>query len=190
MGTPKPGNTQHHDLEAIHINRSTAREDWREWAELISWLVGITATITGYNIGACALGRFFLDHFRLWDRIIPTGVSEIDKHAELIAALLAGCLSAPLAIGIVFVLYFYVEDWLERRHSKFEIPDGFPPIIFIVLLTEWSLLPTAGAMLHPRFQYVDPVSLLGVYFFGSLLLIPWLGPLTWFGYRAWHKRHR
>ncbi|KAH8829783.1 hypothetical protein DL96DRAFT_1590395 [Flagelloscypha sp. PMI_526] len=192
MGTPKPGNVQHHDLEAIRTNHPTAYENWRDWVEIIAWLVGFTATAAGYNIAACALGRFFLDHFRLWDRVIPSGVSEIDKYAELIAALLSSWLSTPLAAGLIYVLYFPVEDWLRRRRPTFRIPDGFRPLFSIVLLIEWSLLPVSGAILHPRFHYVDPVSLLGAYFFGSLLLIPWLGPLIWFGYRAWpwYRRHQ
>ncbi|KAH8795129.1 hypothetical protein DL96DRAFT_1690426, partial [Flagelloscypha sp. PMI_526] len=118
-----------------------------------------------------------LDHFRLWDRVIPPDVPKIERHAELIAALLAGWLSSPVAIGLLLILRFGVDSWLRRAELKFRFLDHISTVVVVVLLSEWSLLLVAGAMLHPRFHYVDPISLLGIYCFGSLLLVPPLGYL-------------
>ncbi|KAH8813652.1 hypothetical protein DL96DRAFT_500483 [Flagelloscypha sp. PMI_526] len=190
MGTPKPGTIQHPELEHIYISRTRAQRFWRNWVVPIAWLLGITLAFTSYNIGAGALGRFMLDHFRLWNRVIPLDTPKLDRHAELIAALLASWLSSPVAIGLLLILHFGVDRWLRRIELKFRFLDHISTVVVVVLLSEWSLLLVAGAMLHPRFQYVDPVSLLGIYCFGSLLLIPPLGSLVGIGCRAWQNRRR
>ncbi|KAH8813655.1 hypothetical protein DL96DRAFT_1715971 [Flagelloscypha sp. PMI_526] len=191
MGTPKPGTIQQPDLGYIYIPRiprTRAQRFWSEWGDLTVWLLGITLAFTSYNIGAYALGRFFLDHFHLWNRVIPSDASKFDKHGELIAAFLAGWLSTPAALGLLNILAHGVDEWLERRKIRFRFLDHLSAIVVAVLLTEWSILLATGAMLHPRFRYVDPVSLFGVYWFGSLLLMPTLGSLAALGYGAWRKR--
>ncbi|KAH8795132.1 hypothetical protein DL96DRAFT_1300887 [Flagelloscypha sp. PMI_526] len=198
MGTPKAGTIQHPALSPIYSPRSTSSQLWRDWIKFISWLFGITLAFTVYNIGACALGRFLLDHFHLWDRNIPSDASELNKHAELLAALLASWLSTLAAIGVIIILVRYIDRWIRRiqrqyigrRRRKFQFGDHYWTIVVVVLLSEWSLLPIAGAMLHPRFHYVDPVSLLGVYGFGNLALLPLSIPLGSFGWWAWRRRNR
>ncbi|KAH8813665.1 hypothetical protein DL96DRAFT_1625068 [Flagelloscypha sp. PMI_526] len=186
MGTPRVGTIQHSDLERVYIHHSAMSQFWREWGTFIAWLFGITLGFTAYNIGACALGRFFLDHFHIWDRTMPPYASEIDRHAELIAALVASWLSTPGALGLLVIL-FTVDDWLRiEMKAKFQFIDYFSTIVVVTLLTEWSFLLVAGAMLRPRFHYINLVALQGVYWFGSLILLPVSIPIIALSYRAWN----
>jgi hypothetical protein len=95
-----------------------------------------------------------------------------------------------VGIGLFFVMAYGVDEWLRHRRIRFRFLDHLSTIVVVILLTEWSILLVAGAMLHPRFRYVDPVSLFGIYWFGSLLLIPPLGSLAGLGYRVWRTRRR
>ncbi|KAH8813670.1 hypothetical protein DL96DRAFT_1625075, partial [Flagelloscypha sp. PMI_526] len=190
--TPRVGTVQHLELEAqVQASDSTMKRIIEDWLIPIAQLLGVTAAIAAYNIGACALGRFFLDHFHIWDRQIPTDASHINKYAELFAALLASCLSTPVAFGLIFMLFIYVDEFLDRLEIKFQFLDDatVSTMIIITFLTEWSLIPVAAAIFHPRFHSVNPVSLLGVYGFGTLVLLPLSILLASFGFVLWRLKN-
>ncbi|KAH8824037.1 hypothetical protein DL96DRAFT_1818736 [Flagelloscypha sp. PMI_526] len=182
MPTPREGTIQHHELGTLYVpySRSRVNAFINDWLIPIAWLLPVTAAIAAYNIGVCALGRFFLDHFHLWNRRISSSASSLDKHAELLAVLLAGCLSTPVTLGLALAI-FEVEDMLERKGRRIEILDSMVKAVVVLFFVNWILVPISGAILHPRYQYVTPVSLLGVYWFGNLVLLPLSVPLAWFG---------
>ncbi|KAH8824036.1 hypothetical protein DL96DRAFT_1818735 [Flagelloscypha sp. PMI_526] len=183
MPTPRVGTIQHPELGTLHTPYVKSRVNTviREWTIFLLWLLGITAAVVTYNIGACALGRFFLDHFHLWNRRIPSSASSLDKHAELLGVLLAGCLSTPLTLELILAI-FKVEDISRRRGGTVEIIDSSDKAVALLIFVDWTLIPISGAIIHPRYQYVNPVSLLGVYWFGNVVLLPLSGPLACFGY--------
>ncbi|KAH8813667.1 hypothetical protein DL96DRAFT_1685035 [Flagelloscypha sp. PMI_526] len=129
---------------------------WRDWIKFISWLLGITLAFTVYNIGACALGRFLLDHFHLWDRNIPPDASELNKHAELIAALLASWLSTLAAIGVIIIL---------NGHC-FQLPGQCFILDFITLTLFlcWEYMGS-GILLYYHYQSLWGVLADGVHMF-------------------------
>ncbi|KAH8795133.1 hypothetical protein DL96DRAFT_1723785 [Flagelloscypha sp. PMI_526] len=181
MATPRVGTTQQRDPETLRLTGSRVKYRIQEALSMIAWLLGFTAVSAAYHVGACALGRFFLDHFNLWERKIPSNASPLNKHAELLAALLASCLSTPVAVGLLYAL-LAVDNVIDRRRTKFLFLNNVSDAVFYVILTEWSLLPVSGLILHPRLEYVNPVSILGVYWFGSLVLLPISIPLACLGY--------
>ncbi|KAH8834698.1 hypothetical protein DL96DRAFT_1701727 [Flagelloscypha sp. PMI_526] len=169
MVTPREGTVQHQDLEALppysksgiwfHYGKPTA--------SILAWIAGVCA----YNVSTCALGRFFLDHFHLWTRIIPSDAPTLDKHAELIVALLAGCLSIPLTI----LTYVIVDDldrmlWVQGYRFQFTNIDNI--IVWILVVALLTLFPATAALIHLKFHHVTPVSTLAVFGFGSLITLP------------------
>ncbi|KAH8813668.1 hypothetical protein DL96DRAFT_1715983 [Flagelloscypha sp. PMI_526] len=186
MPTPKQGTLQHRELEALvppYSRYAAVKGFLNDWLAPIGWVLGITIFSAAYNIGACALGRFFLDQFHLWDRRIPSEASSLDKHAELYAALLAGCVSTPVAIGLL-IMFFMIDDILDRRFNmNFQFLSSLSRIVALIVAIEWTFLPICAAIIHPRYKYVNPISILGVYWFGSLFLLPLSIPLAWFVYQ-------
>ncbi|KAH8813674.1 hypothetical protein DL96DRAFT_501016 [Flagelloscypha sp. PMI_526] len=184
MPTPRQGTIQHREIETPvpPYSRYTAVKNFLDdWLVPISWILAFTILCAAYNIGACALGRFFLDHFHLWDRRIPSEASSLDKHAELLAALLASCLSTPIAIGLL-VVFSKADDIYDRREMRFKFLNSLSSIVVFIVLTEWAFLPVSGVILHPRYQYVNPISILGVFWFGNIPLLPLSISLAWFVY--------
>ncbi|KAH8813653.1 hypothetical protein DL96DRAFT_1625034 [Flagelloscypha sp. PMI_526] len=181
MGTPNPGTIQHHDLDV-------PQQSFRDWEGYFGILFQLTIVFTGYNIGACALGGLFLDCFHLRDRDTPSDVSVMDKYAELIGAVLAAWLSVPVFAGLAFILKHGIEG---LKHSKiiFQFLDHEYTFAAVLFLAQWFGLLLAGAILHPKFHYVDAVSLFGLYWLGTLILIL-LCILAVFSYGVWHKRRR
>ncbi|KAH8795131.1 hypothetical protein DL96DRAFT_1723782 [Flagelloscypha sp. PMI_526] len=174
MTAPRGGTLQQGELESLHPpypRFAAVKEFIDEWMLPIAWIIGFTALGAAYNIGACALGRFFLDHFHLWNRIIPADASSLDKRAEYFAGLIASCLSIPVATVLIAAL-FVMEDVLDRRGKRFRPLASLSNIVILITFTEWCLLPVSGAIIHTRFYYVNPISLMGVYWFGSLVLLP------------------
>ncbi|KAH8824039.1 hypothetical protein DL96DRAFT_1616159 [Flagelloscypha sp. PMI_526] len=184
MPTPRAGTIQHSELEPLYPSykpQSRVKQLVKEWLIPLAWVLAITLAAAAYNIGACALGRIFLDHFHLWDRRIPSNASSLDKYAELYAPLLASCLSAPVSLGLMYAI-FNVEDMISRRYGRFTIVTSLFQLAVLVILVEWTLIPISAAIIHPRYQYVNPASILGVYWFGNLVLLPLSTPSAYFGY--------
>ncbi|KAH8804092.1 hypothetical protein DL96DRAFT_1686755 [Flagelloscypha sp. PMI_526] len=132
----------------------------KEWLVPLAWVLAITVAAAAYNIGACALGRFSLDHFHLWNRRIPSNASSLDKHTELYAALLATCLSAPVSLGLIYAI-FNTEAIISRRYWRFTIVTSLFQLAGLIVLVEWNLIPISAAIIHPKYQYVNSVSILG-----------------------------
>ncbi|KAH8813702.1 hypothetical protein DL96DRAFT_1820962 [Flagelloscypha sp. PMI_526] len=175
MPTPKEGTLQQPDLEALsHPYQS--RESWvSEYLIPLLWILLYLTGFGGYNVAAGALGRFMLDHFHLWNQTIPSNTAGIDKHGELIAALVAGCLAPPMTVWIMVILIL-VDDQLRKRDVKFQFGDdaGFRAVVWISVFANWVGIIMTGAMFHPRFQHVKVASMLAIYGFGNLLLLPTL----------------
>ncbi|KAH8795137.1 hypothetical protein DL96DRAFT_1567776 [Flagelloscypha sp. PMI_526] len=186
MPTPKQGTVQQRDLETLlpqYPRYISVKHFYEDWIGPFCIVLAITAFSAAFNIGACALGRFFLDHFHLWDRRIPSEASSLDKHAELFAAVLASCLSTLVAIGL-FVIFIKADDIFKRWKMNFRFLNFPSSLLVLLVLIEWAFLPVSGAIIHPKYQYVNPVSMLGVYWFGHLPLLPLSIPLVWFVYQV------
>ncbi|KAH8796836.1 hypothetical protein DL96DRAFT_1009556 [Flagelloscypha sp. PMI_526] len=178
MLTPYPGTIQQPDIDSIYPPTKT-RGKFN--LRLIVQLVEISAGSCAHTVTCCALGRFMLDHFHLWHSrwIIPPNAPNIEKHAELIAAFMAGCLTGPAIYGAVVGASFFFSELRSRfprlrARLRFRIPYPFSdsPIWILYFFVLWTLLAVTGAILHPRFQYLTVGSVLAVYGFGSLLLFP------------------
>ncbi|KAH8824038.1 hypothetical protein DL96DRAFT_1713394 [Flagelloscypha sp. PMI_526] len=182
MPTPRAGTMKHDELRTLYAPYSRPKVDVfiDGWLIPIAWLFLVAVVIAAYNVGVCALGRFFLDHFHLWNRGIPSSASSRDKHAELFAVLLAGCLSFPIFLALTLASLKF-EVVLERRGRRVEILDTRKAVALQVFIN-WIFVPVSGAIIHPRYQYTNPISILGVYWFGNLVLLPLSVPLAWFGY--------
>ncbi|KAH8796834.1 hypothetical protein DL96DRAFT_1643319 [Flagelloscypha sp. PMI_526] len=176
MGTPYPGTIRQPDVENIYQPPKSRRKyDLR----LIVQLMEISTSSCVHAVTCCALGRFMLDHFRLWGSrwIIPPDAPSIDKHAELIAAFMAGSITGPAWYGTAIGGYFVYSELCSRYpnlRGRIRIPAPFDLVFiwalyFVVL---WTLLVIIGAILHPRFHYLTVGSVLAVYGFGGLLLLP------------------
>ncbi|KAH8831831.1 hypothetical protein DL96DRAFT_1589137 [Flagelloscypha sp. PMI_526] len=174
MPTPYPGTVQQLDVENIY---PLPKSQWRYRMRTIIAVIEISIGSCAHTITCCALGRFMLDHFHLWHTrwSIPPDAPNIEKHAELIAAFLAGSLAGPGTYGgaVVFVA---IDDELQRRWPQIRIPTSSWVLWAIYFFVLWTLLVITGAVLHLRFSYLTVGSTLGVYGFGSLLLfLPSLG---------------
>ncbi|KAH8834696.1 hypothetical protein DL96DRAFT_1701725 [Flagelloscypha sp. PMI_526] len=188
MVTPQEGTIQHQDLEALQLPPhskpvkswlttyslkliSPSRNEGGSTTRTTALILACIAGVCAYNISTCALGRFFLDHFHLWTRTMSPDAPTVEKHAELIVALLAGCVSVPLTI-----LTFAIVDDLDRelwiQGWRFQIMNIHNIIIWIFVVVLISVLPTIAAMIHLKFHHVTPVSTLAVFGFGSLITLP------------------
>ncbi|KAH8796819.1 hypothetical protein DL96DRAFT_1643299 [Flagelloscypha sp. PMI_526] len=123
-----------------------------------------------------------LDHFHLWNSkwMIPSDTTGIEKHAELIGALIAGSLTGPglcaCARGVTAIDTTKLEKLFRNLRNRSRIPIGNLPIWGMYFFVLWSLLSITGALLHLRFPYLTVGSIWGVYGFGALLLfLPSLG---------------
>ncbi|KAH8796877.1 hypothetical protein DL96DRAFT_1010581 [Flagelloscypha sp. PMI_526] len=152
MPTPYPGTVQQPDVENIYQppkRRRTAD------LKLIVQLMEISISSCVHGVTCCALGRFMLDHFHLWQSrwIIPPGVPSIEKHAELIAAFLAGCLTGPATYGAALGGYSLVSEFRRRfPNMRFRVGIRVPyflsnmPIWIIYFFVLWTLLAITGAL--------------------------------------------
>ncbi|KAH8796823.1 hypothetical protein DL96DRAFT_1643301 [Flagelloscypha sp. PMI_526] len=175
MATPYLGTIQHPDIESLIVYRPPKRQcPYDLQLPLILLEINVASCI--HTITCCALGRFMLDHFHLWRStwIIPSDAPGIEKHAELIAALLAGSLAGPGLYGGGHVADAMISAELDKRfrdlRRRTRIPIGNIPLWGVYFLILWALLAITGAVLHPRFHYLTAGSILGVYGFGALFL--------------------
>ncbi|KAH8813803.1 hypothetical protein DL96DRAFT_1625425 [Flagelloscypha sp. PMI_526] len=136
----------------------------------------LAAFVMPYNVLSCFIGRYILDHYHLWHRTLPLGVERSGgKDGELIAAAIAGAFSASFIITL-----YNIASWSVRygyRHPGVStacmcLPTGPIKWCFWAILILWSPLPLFGALMHLRFDYVDPVSMLGIYGFGAMIIFP------------------
>ncbi|KAH8810476.1 hypothetical protein DL96DRAFT_1627295 [Flagelloscypha sp. PMI_526] len=117
-----------------------------------------------------------LDHFHLWKSnwIIPSDAPSIEKHAELIAAFMAGSLAGPALYGgghvAIAMIPNVLEGWFRKLRNRTRIPISDLPLWTWYFFVLWSLLAIIGALLHLRFRYLTVGSVLGVYGFGALIL--------------------
>ncbi|KAH8824910.1 hypothetical protein DL96DRAFT_1682129 [Flagelloscypha sp. PMI_526] len=180
MPTPRDGTHQHPELESLPPRISLLMK-WQAITgidiEFILWLLGLDAILCAYNIVACVLGRFFLDHFHLWKQSIPPDARSIDKYGELIAAFLAGCLSLPATLGLVYMC-LRIDDMLDAQGKRFQILGHDILPFALILFMIFSMVPIAGAIVHPGLHYVKADSMLAVYWFGSLLIVSSLALIT------------
>ncbi|KAH8824911.1 hypothetical protein DL96DRAFT_1611256 [Flagelloscypha sp. PMI_526] len=178
MPTPREGTLQHRDLESLSPRPFFRLPKWLASidVEFVNSFFFFFVAVSIYNTVACALGRFFLDHFHLWNRTIPPDARSLDKHGELVAAFLASCLSLIATVAILYLCTF-LDDVLRVRGKNFEILTHNPSILGIIIFSVVTMVPVAGAIIHPGLHYVNPVSMLAVYGFGSVLLIPSLALL-------------
>ncbi|KAH8813707.1 hypothetical protein DL96DRAFT_1820965 [Flagelloscypha sp. PMI_526] len=174
MPTPKAGTLQQVDLETPHQENRLP-----SMSPLIVGIIVSTAVFCGYNIAACALGRFMLDNYHIWAWTIPSTASSIEKHAELIVAFVGSWLSTPATMGAL-VVYAKIDDVLVRRGSPSRVNDY--ALFWLYVLVTWTMLVVLGAAFHPRFVHVTAGSMLGVYGFGNLILLP---ALALFGGTVW-----
>ncbi|KAH8813701.1 hypothetical protein DL96DRAFT_1716008 [Flagelloscypha sp. PMI_526] len=87
MSTPRAGTLHQSDIETLHRPYKSPYKGWvQEYLVPFLWVNLYTTASSCYNVGACALGRFMLDHFHLWKQTIPLHTSGVSRHAELIAA--------------------------------------------------------------------------------------------------------
>ncbi|KAH8813666.1 hypothetical protein DL96DRAFT_1757537 [Flagelloscypha sp. PMI_526] len=117
MTAPRGGTIQQRVLESLrppYPRFAAAKGFMDEWVLSIAWVFG-----AAYNIGACALGRSFLDHFHIWDRRIPADASSLDKRAELFAALIASCLSTSV-VTVLTAALSVIDEVLDRRGKRFQ----------------------------------------------------------------------
>ncbi|KAH8813704.1 hypothetical protein DL96DRAFT_1716011 [Flagelloscypha sp. PMI_526] len=174
MPTPSAGTSKQPDIETPYRPYKRPYRGWvHEYLVPILWVSFYTTVSSGYNVGACALGRFMLDHLHLWEWSIPLDTPSINKHAELIAACVAGCLASLATIGVVLIL-FWLDRHLKKRGVKFQFGDSVYTMIWAHVIINWVLVVLAGLMFHPRFQDVNALSMLAIYGFGNLLLLPTL----------------
>ncbi|KAH8796846.1 hypothetical protein DL96DRAFT_1643342 [Flagelloscypha sp. PMI_526] len=133
-----------------------------------------------------------LDHFHLWNSrwIIPPYAPSIDKHAELIAGFVAGCLTGPVTYGVSLIADFIIAA-LRKRNMPVRIPPGTWGIWLIYMSTLWTLMAIMAAVLHSRFHYLTVGSILAVFGFGNLVLFfPTLGLVLYMIKRRWLMDHR
>ncbi|KAH8800123.1 hypothetical protein DL96DRAFT_1637024 [Flagelloscypha sp. PMI_526] len=175
MATPHSGTIQHPDIESLTVYRPPKRQcpfDIKLYLILFEISVGSCL----HTITCCALGRFMLDHFHLWKSnwIIPSDAPGIEKHAELIAAFMAGSLAGPTLYGgghvAVALIPTKIEAWYSNLRNRTQIPISDLPLWTWYFFVLWSLLVVTGALLHLRFRYLTVGSVLGVYGFGALFL--------------------
>ncbi|KAH8813684.1 hypothetical protein DL96DRAFT_1625114 [Flagelloscypha sp. PMI_526] len=175
MTTLRGGTVQHQDLGALPLPPGPPylkyKYIWDDYGKPTAWTLAITTAICTYNVSACALGRFFLDHFHLWNRTMPPDVPNIEKHAEPIVALLAGALSPPLTF-LIFSILFLIDDIILVRGYKFRILDVYGMLVWIFIVALFSLLPAMAALIHLKFLHVTPLTTLAVFGFGSLVIFP------------------
>ncbi|KAH8817752.1 hypothetical protein DL96DRAFT_1623242, partial [Flagelloscypha sp. PMI_526] len=164
MPTPYPGTIRQPDLENLYVYPKQA---WCN-VKLTCQFTAITLLISGYNVAACALGRFFLDHFHLWRWSVPAGVTGFDKHAELVTAFVSSVIATPATIGVFWVVILILHE-IEKRGVIFQFSDR--SLLWIYIVVTWVLLALMGTAFHPRFQHITTVSMLAVYGFGNLLLL-------------------
>ncbi|KAH8796837.1 hypothetical protein DL96DRAFT_1643326 [Flagelloscypha sp. PMI_526] len=171
MPTPKAGTVRQPDVEVLS---SPSKKEWFKDLPLTIWLALLSAVSCVYCIISCALGRFFLDHFHLWPSryTVPSDAPSLDKHAELIAALVAGCLTGPATFGAIILFYLF-GDILIPRHMPSVL--GRLPLLGICFFVILVLLAILGAMFHMRFRYLTVVTILATYGFGSLFLLSGTG---------------
>ncbi|KAH8796849.1 hypothetical protein DL96DRAFT_1643354 [Flagelloscypha sp. PMI_526] len=188
MPTPHPGTIQEPDLENIY---QPPKRRWPFDLLLSIQIVEISIGSCIHNVACCALGRFMLDHFHLWNSrwIIPPDAPSIEKHAELIPAFVAGCLAGPATYGGAVAADSFIIA-LRKRHVQIRIPRGDGGVWAIYLLSLWILMAVIGAILHPRFRYVNVGSILGVFGFGNLFLFfPTLGLVLYMIEKRWLMDH-
>ncbi|KAH8825501.1 hypothetical protein DL96DRAFT_1817045 [Flagelloscypha sp. PMI_526] len=176
MPTQYPGTIQQPDVESLY-QPPKKKLLLQRWILLTIQLIEISIGSSIHSVACCALGRFMLDHFHLWSSrwIIPPNEPSIEKHAELIAAFMAGCLAGPATYGAAAVSHTIIPD-LRRRNVYVRIRTDDLGSWAVYLLVLWVSMAITGAMLHPRFRYLTVGSILGVYGFGALLLfLPSLG---------------
>ncbi|KAH8796841.1 hypothetical protein DL96DRAFT_1689011 [Flagelloscypha sp. PMI_526] len=174
MPTPHPGTVRQLDVETIY---PPPRQESPSNLKLIVQLIEISISSCVHTITCCALGRFLLDHFHLWHArwTVPPDAPSIEKHAELIAAFLAGCLAGPGTYGVAIVVDA-IDTEIRRRRPLMRLPETALVLWGIYFFALWTLLVITGAILHTRFRYLTVGSILGVYGFGSLILfLPSLG---------------
>ncbi|KAH8813696.1 hypothetical protein DL96DRAFT_1625163 [Flagelloscypha sp. PMI_526] len=182
MPTPRAGTHQEQDLENLY---TPYKKSWvSKYLKPTFWVVVFTVICCGYNIAACAIGRFFLDFFRLWKSTIPQGTPGIDKHAELIAAFVAGCLATPATFGFLRVLV-RIDELLKKQGVDYQLLDHSKTILWSYVFMTWVLVLVTGAVFHLRFQHVSVVTMLAVFGFGSLLLVPTIGLLMVLVFGSW-----
>ncbi|KAH8813698.1 hypothetical protein DL96DRAFT_1625165 [Flagelloscypha sp. PMI_526] len=182
MSNSNVGTVQQPDLEALvysHKEGWVSKFFWRT-----TFIIFIIAFFGGYNTAACALGRFMLDHFHLWNRTIPTDLAGIDKHAELIAAFVSGCLATLVALGILFPLG-WIDGQLKKREVKYRFLHHNYTVVWAGIFASLGGLTVTGEIFHPRFQHISIVSMLGVYGFGNLLILPTLALLLYVAGETW-----
>ncbi|KAH8813697.1 hypothetical protein DL96DRAFT_1625164 [Flagelloscypha sp. PMI_526] len=188
MAALKAGTLRESDLESLKQS-SPAKKRWiPKKLKPTFWITLFTASCCGYNVVACTIGRFLLDHFRLWKWTIPFDTPSIEKHVELIAAFVAGCLATPATFGLLFIL-ISVDDQLKKREVKYQFSDHGYHLIWPPIFVNLVLVIVAGAMFHPQFRYAGAVSILAVYGFGCLL-IPAVGifvGVVWGSLHLWDK---
>ncbi|KAH8813705.1 hypothetical protein DL96DRAFT_1716012 [Flagelloscypha sp. PMI_526] len=210
MPTPKSGTIQQPDLEALYIpykkvffqprlcaleidvvylqTRSKITDNVRFYL----WVLFITGLFCGYNIAACALGRFLLDHFHLWKWTIPSDAPSIERHAELIAAFLATFLATPTMV-VVFLFLIWADHRLEDRDVNYQFQDHSYSLVGAYVFANWAMMIVTGAMFRPRFHHISVASILGVYGFGNLLLLPACGIfmiISFVSYDLWKEWKR
>ncbi|KAH8813695.1 hypothetical protein DL96DRAFT_1625161 [Flagelloscypha sp. PMI_526] len=188
MPTPKAGTIRQQDLEILPRR---SKNDWRsQYLVPTLWLTLFTGAFCGYNVAACALGRFLLDHFHLWKRTIPSDTPSIEKHAELIAAFVAGFLATPTAFGF-FSALTWVDKELMRRKVKYQfLLQSYASFWAEVFMVDLVAVTVTGAIFHSRFRQMGAVSILAVFGFGSLLLVPAVGfvvGVIWVSWDLWRK---
>ncbi|KAH8823384.1 hypothetical protein DL96DRAFT_272342 [Flagelloscypha sp. PMI_526] len=174
MPTPRPGTVQQ-DLESLPVSKPKRKS---HLLPHLSWAVG---TIV-FSVASCALGRYMLDHYAIWDQPIPQ-----NSHGELISAAVAGCF-----ISTAMELVNFVDNKLVyyKWYPDFTTFWALVYVLVVTTCTTCVAVVVAAAIVHPfdNFWYVTPPRLLAVYAFGSIILLPSVAGailLSAFCYGAW-----
>ncbi|KAH8813663.1 hypothetical protein DL96DRAFT_1625064, partial [Flagelloscypha sp. PMI_526] len=142
--------------------------------KLFAMLSVIMAIVISYNLIACSFGRHILSRYRLWEGTIPPDADS--KAGYLIAATVAGILAGvsifPLFIAFIFLPQRGVP--LNLRLGPVVVSKRFAhwSLFAGVIVFSWTFVIIAGAVMHRTYSYVTPLSMLGIYAFGTLLALP------------------
>ncbi|KAH8825710.1 hypothetical protein DL96DRAFT_1817196 [Flagelloscypha sp. PMI_526] len=186
MGTPATGTSQQHfDIErqesprppiASRIMRSLPSKNTLAEIAIISPILISGCFICAlYILIVSLIGRRVLDAIH-WKYTLPPRPPSPDGSDQAITELLMSSSLAGLFAGPGFWVAFFLHRGLINRANEDWAYFALLLEIFGVLVNGLAAVAASAAALHPRFQYIEAVSMAGMYGVGSGIIVG--GPIV------------
>ncbi|KAH8813748.1 hypothetical protein DL96DRAFT_1625297 [Flagelloscypha sp. PMI_526] len=181
MSTLEAGTAQQHELEILPPPKTPFRftTKWAVdtfltvcfWGAVFLFAIGVSVA---YTMVAVSFARHVLSYYYLWEAI-PSDAETKNGYiiAGLVAGILAGVFICPLFriwVGLVFDEEKKEVHWGSGRVSSKRLV--YWCLLAGAVILSWIFVVISGAVMHRTFYYVTPLSMLGLYAFGTLLAAP------------------